>query len=107
MKKVKGSFLFKVTASDGTVHEWLIDLKKGNGSVTKAPGEERLNITSSLVLLVVHSTARVCMSRLWEMHWKPPKYGRLFIPDMQCSLHGVRTRGFPPYLQLFPDHTGP
>ena len=64
MKKVKGSFLFKVTASDGTVHEWLIDLKKGSGSVTKAPGEERLNITSSLVLLVVHSTARVCIVTL-------------------------------------------
>lgn len=64
MKKVKGSFLFKVTASDGTVHEWLIDLKKGSGSVTKAPGEGRLNITSSLVLLVVHSTARVCIVTL-------------------------------------------
>ena len=40
VKKVKGSFLFKVTASDGTVHEWLIDLKKGSGSVTKDPGKK-------------------------------------------------------------------
>lgn len=37
-KKVKGSFLFKITGDDGTVHEWLVDLKTGNGSVTKGNG---------------------------------------------------------------------
>ena len=38
VKKVRGSYLFKVTGSDGTVVEWLVDLKNGNGSVTKSPG---------------------------------------------------------------------
>ena len=40
MKKVKGSFLFKVKGSDGSIHEWLIDLKSGNGSMKKGPGIE-------------------------------------------------------------------
>ena len=39
MKKVRGSYLFKITGSDGTVVEWLVDLKNGNGSVTKSPGD--------------------------------------------------------------------
>ena len=52
VKKVKGSFLFKVTASDGSVHEWLIDLKKGNGSVTKSPGVRKLFPKASLIPLV-------------------------------------------------------
>ncbi len=38
MKKVKGSFLFKVTGDKGNTVEWLVDLKAGNGSVTKNPG---------------------------------------------------------------------
>ena len=38
MKKVRGSYLFKITGDDGTVLEWLVDLKNGNGSVTKSPG---------------------------------------------------------------------
>ena len=38
MKKIKGSFLFKITGGDGKVHEWLVDLKSGNGSVTKGTG---------------------------------------------------------------------
>lgn len=38
MRKVKGTFYFKITGSDGTVQEWLVDLKNGNGSVTKNPG---------------------------------------------------------------------
>lgn len=38
VKKVKGSFLFKIKGSDGTVHEWLVDLKSGSGSVSKAEG---------------------------------------------------------------------
>lgn len=40
VKKVKGSFLFKITGSDGTVGEWLVDLKTGNGSVTKGQGKK-------------------------------------------------------------------
>lgn len=39
MKKVKGSYLFKVTGEDGKTGEWLVDLKTGNGSVTKNPGD--------------------------------------------------------------------
>ena len=39
VKKVRGSYLFKVTGSDGTVVEWLVDLKNGSGSVTKSPGD--------------------------------------------------------------------
>ena len=39
VKKVKGSFLFKVTGEKGDTVEWLIDLKSGNGSVTKSPGK--------------------------------------------------------------------
>ena len=42
VKKIKGSFLFKITADDGTVHEWLIDLKSGNGSVTKGSGKKNI-----------------------------------------------------------------
>ena len=44
VKKVKGSFLFKITGSDGTVHTWLVDLKKGNGSIEKGSG----NVQTSL-----------------------------------------------------------
>ena len=40
VKKIKGSFLFKITGSDGKVVEWLVDLKNGNGTVTKSPGME-------------------------------------------------------------------
>lgn len=40
VKKVRGSYLFKITGSDGTVVEWLVDLKNGNGSVTKSPGKK-------------------------------------------------------------------
>ncbi len=39
VKKVKGSFLFKVTGDNGKVVEWLIDLKTGKGSITKSPGK--------------------------------------------------------------------
>ena len=87
VKKVKGSFLFKVTASDGTVHEWLVDLKKGSGSVTKAPGEERPVLQSPQFHAQQHEYG---LPRLWEIYRKPPKYG---ILDMQCGLHGVCTRG--------------
>ena len=38
VKKVKGTYLFKVTGDDGKIVEWLVDLKTGNGSVTKNPG---------------------------------------------------------------------
>ena len=38
MKKVRGSYLFKVNGNDGTVEQWLVDLKSGSGSVTKSPG---------------------------------------------------------------------
>lgn len=38
MKKIKGSFLFKVTGVNGKTVEWLVDLKSGSGSVTKNPG---------------------------------------------------------------------
>ncbi|XP_019851926.1 PREDICTED: non-specific lipid-transfer protein-like [Amphimedon queenslandica] len=38
VKKIKGSFLFKITGGDGKVHEWLVDLKSGSGSVTKGTG---------------------------------------------------------------------
>lgn len=40
VRKVKGTFYFKITGSDGTVQEWLVDLKNGNGSVTKNPGKK-------------------------------------------------------------------
>lgn len=40
VKKIKGSFLFKITGSDGKVVEWLVDLKNGNGTVTKSPGKK-------------------------------------------------------------------
>lgn len=43
MKKVKGSFLFKVKGPDGKVHEWLIDLKSGNGSLKKGEGSVLFN----------------------------------------------------------------
>ena len=39
MKKVKGTFLFKIKGPDGAVVEWLVDLKTGQGSVTKNPGQ--------------------------------------------------------------------
>lgn len=38
MKKVKGSFLFKIKGDAGNTEEWLVDLKSGKGSVTKSPG---------------------------------------------------------------------
>ena len=46
VKKVRGSFLFKVTASDGSLHQWLVDLKNGNGSVTKEPGMAGVQLPS-------------------------------------------------------------
>ncbi len=39
MKKVKGSFLFKVKGDSGETVEWLIDLKSGSGSITRNPGK--------------------------------------------------------------------
>ena len=38
VKKIKGSFLFKIKGSDGKVYEWLVDLKSPPGSVTKGTG---------------------------------------------------------------------
>lgn len=38
MKKIKGSFLFKIKSSDGKIQEWLVDLKSPPGSVTKGTG---------------------------------------------------------------------
>ena len=38
VKKVKGTYLFKITGDNGNTVEWLVDLKNGNGSVTKNPG---------------------------------------------------------------------
>ena len=40
VKKVRGSYLFKITGSNGNVVDWLVDLKNGNGSVTKSPGDK-------------------------------------------------------------------
>ena len=38
VKKVKGSYLFKIKGSDGNVQEWLLDLKSGEGSLKKGTG---------------------------------------------------------------------
>jgi hypothetical protein len=38
VKKIKGSYLFKIKGSDGKVYEWLVDLKSPPGSVTKGTG---------------------------------------------------------------------
>ena len=38
VRKIKGSFLFKITGSDGQVQEWLVNLKTLPGSVTKGKG---------------------------------------------------------------------
>lgn len=38
VKKIKGTYVFKVTADDGSVHEWFVDLKTGNGCVNKGKG---------------------------------------------------------------------
>ena len=38
MKKVKGVFLFKITASGGRENQWIVDLKNGKGSVKNTPG---------------------------------------------------------------------
>ena len=35
MKKIKGSFLFKIKGPDGKTQEWLVDLKSPPGSVQK------------------------------------------------------------------------
>lgn len=48
MKKIKGSYLFKVTGDNGKTVEWLIDLKSGNGSVTKNPGVFNVEVICSL-----------------------------------------------------------
>ena len=45
VKKVRGSFLFKVKGDNGKTEEWLIDLKSGKGSVTKSPGKTLLRIS--------------------------------------------------------------
>ena len=37
--KIKGSYVFKITGSDGTVQEWLVDLKSGSGSIKKGSGK--------------------------------------------------------------------
>ena len=52
MKKVRGSYLFKVTGSDGTVVEWLVDLKNGSGSVTKSPGDCNNNIIIIIIKFI-------------------------------------------------------
>lgn len=46
MKKVKGTFLFKVTGDNNKIVEWLVDLKNGNGSVTKNPGKHAVSVRS-------------------------------------------------------------
>ena len=47
MKKIKGSFLFKVTGDSGKTEEWLVDLKSGSGSVTKNPGELDIRVVAT------------------------------------------------------------
>ena len=48
VKKIKGSFLFKIKGSDGKVEEWLVDLKSAPGSVTKGTGTLALELTRVL-----------------------------------------------------------
>ena len=50
MKKIKGSFLFKIRGSDGKVQEWLVDLKSAPGSVTKGTGMLVLSLSLALSL---------------------------------------------------------
>ena len=38
VKKVKGTYLFKIKGADGSTQEWLVDLKNGTGAVNKGPG---------------------------------------------------------------------
>lgn len=40
VKKIKGTYLFKIKGGDGTTKEWLVNLKTGTGSVTKGPGQK-------------------------------------------------------------------
>ena len=40
VKKVKGIFLFKITDSSGKETQWIVDLKKGRGSVKNTPGNQ-------------------------------------------------------------------
>ncbi|KAL5486546.1 hypothetical protein EMCRGX_G019043 [Ephydatia muelleri] len=47
VKKVKASFLLKITGSDGVVNEYLVDLKEGNGSFAKGTGKGDVTITMS------------------------------------------------------------
>ena len=61
MKKVRGSYLFKITGEDGTVLEWLVDLKNGNGSVTKSPGNN-IRIHTLLVRTTKLWVTAVCSS---------------------------------------------
>ena len=50
VKKVRGSYLFKIKASDGKVHEWLVDLTSGTGSVTKGTGSDCLVLSFASLL---------------------------------------------------------
>jgi len=61
VKKVKGSFLFKVKTGGGETVEWLIDLKTGKGSVTKNPGEHL-----STCLLAVTGCEKACNFIMYE-----------------------------------------
>ena len=62
VKKVKGSYLFQVTASDGKKHEWLVDLKSGNGSVKKGTGQHTKTLVTDstyivYITLLMHDTS--------------------------------------------------
>lgn len=63
-KKIKGSFLFKITGSDGKVHEWLVDLKSPPGTVTRGTGLYTSRHTCCI--LYSHKPMHVCVYYCFE-----------------------------------------
>ena len=68
VKKIKGSFLFKITGSDGKVVEWLVDLKNGNGTVTKSPGMKPESGLFVADMIISRATFLCCFRQEGRLH---------------------------------------
>ena len=99
VKKIKGSFLFKIKGSDGKVHEWLVDLKTPPGTITKGTGTMCKLVHHWQIVCFVdphrfegklyigHKRFRLCGSCVWKTRSTESKYILYIIVSNFVQLH--------------------